>query len=367
MLRAMHWRRRVRPILALALLAVAACTPGYAPPPQGAYPPGYAPPPQGAYPPGYAPPPQGAYPPGYAPPPPGAQPPGYAPPPPGAQPPGYAPPPAFGDRINQLDMAFLRQRAQQVIAELKAALRPDRRAMVDAVPLVVDDTPGDVNAFAACTGGKALMAITDGLLEITAQMARAKATDEVFRTNKWREYLQFLVQNRHATQVVARPAASFFDPMQDADGRKVQRQHQLFDEELGFVLGHELAHHYLGHTGCAGPQSAGLTPQDIGRVLSGAVPGFNQPNELASDIEGTTNTLNAGKTRADYKWTEGGAMLVLEFFLSLRQMSPAEAILFGFELSHPHPAFRIPAVQQTAASWRATGGATPVFPFPLQL
>ena len=33
-----------------------------------------------------------------------------------------------------------------------------------------------------------------------------------------------------------------------SDGRKVQRQHVLFEEELAFVLGHELAHHILGHT-----------------------------------------------------------------------------------------------------------------------
>ncbi len=272
--------------------------------------------------------------------------------------------PVFGDPLNQLDVTFMRQRAQTVISELKAALAPQQRAMVDTIPLVVDDTPGDVNAFAACTSGKALMAITDGLLEITAQMARAKATDQFFGTNKWREYLQFLVQNQRQNLPVARPAPTFYNPVQDADGRKVQRQHQLFEEELAFVLGHELAHHYLGHTGCAGPQSAGITPEDIGRALSAAVPGLNQPNELASDVQGVTNTLNAGKARPAYQYTEGGALLVLEFFLALKQMTPVEAILFGFELTHPHPAFRIPVVQQTAGQWRATSGAAPAFPFP---
>ncbi|MBW2459633.1 MAG: M48 family metalloprotease, partial [Deltaproteobacteria bacterium] len=164
-------------------------------------------------------------------------------------------------------------------------------------------------------------------------------------------------------QPIVRPQAGFFDANQDADGRKVQRQHQLFNEELAFVLGHELAHHYLNHTGCAGGGGM-ITPADIGRVLSRAVPGFNQPNEVTADTHGVQNTLTAGSRQQGYKWTEGGAMLTLDFFLALKSMTPAESILFGFELSHPHPAFRKPIVVQAANNWRAGGTATP-FPFPI--
>ena len=35
------------------------------------------------------------------------------------------------------------------------------------------------------------------------------------------------------------------------DARKLARQRFLFDEQIGFILGHELGHHYRGHTGCA--------------------------------------------------------------------------------------------------------------------
>jgi hypothetical protein len=228
--------------------------------------------------------------------------------------------------------------------------------MVNGIPLVIDDTVGEVNAFAACMKGKALMAITDGLMEIQAQMARSRATDEIFGTRKFDEYIQFV-----------KPAPNFFDPQQDADGRKVRRQHQLYDEELAFVLGHELGHHYLQHTGCAGQQSPFLTPADLGRVLSSAVPGFNQPNEIAADQNGTTNLLNAGRRRQDYQWTENGALLTLNFFLALKDLSPAESIIFAFELSHPHPSFRIPIVKQTADNWRRSGGTAPASPFPFPL
>jgi hypothetical protein len=251
------------------------------------------------------------------------------------------------------------------MAELEAALPAGHQSMVAGVPLVVDDRVGEVNAFAACVNGKAAMAITDGLLEIQAQMARTKATDETFGGNRFQQYVQLVAQGQHPDQPIVRPPPGFFDPAQDCDGRKVQRQHDLFDEELAFVLGHELAHHYLQHTGCAGPQPSVITPADIGRLLSSAVPGFNQPNEIAADTQGVNNALNAGKRRQGCHWTEGGALLTLNFFLALKQMTPAEAILFGFELTHPHPAFRIPIVQTTAAQWRASGGTTPVFPFPI--
>ena len=273
-------------------------------------------------------------------------------------------PPVANDPINTLNVGFMRQRAQEVIRDLIAALPANQQQMVASIPLVVDDEVGEVNAFAACINGKALMAVSDGLLEIQAQMARAKATDEVFGTRKFDEYIRFVAQNQRPKQPIVRPPAGFFNPGQDVDGRKVARQHQLFEEELAFVLGHELAHHYLQHTGCAGTQPDHVTPHDLGRLLSSAVPVFNQPNEITADTSGTNNLLSAGSRRAGYKWTEGGAMLTLNFFLALKQITPAEAIIFGFQMTHPHPAFRIPIVQNTAAQWRRSGGNPAPFPFP---
>jgi hypothetical protein len=208
------------------------------------------------------------------------------------------------------------------------------------------------------------MAISDGMLEIQAQMARARATDEIFGTKKFSQYTALIAKHQRPKQPIVRPASGFFSPLQDFDPRKIKRQHELFDEELAFVLGHELGHHYLGHTGCVG-RTAGVTPQDVGRLLSRAVPVFNQPLELASDAAGTRNTLSAGARRQGYKWTEGGAMLTLDFFLALRKQTPAEAILFGFQNTHPHPAIRVPVVRQTAAIWRASGGNPVPFPFPI--
>ena len=336
--------------------------PGYGAPPgqyQG-YPPGQAPPP-GGYPPGQAPP--GQYPPGQYPP--------NQPPPAGAPPgqPGGAPatplPSVPYDPINADDVNFLRDRAQAILQELVAALPANHKQKVQGIPLVMDDTPNEVNAFAACTkGGKSLMAITDGLLDIEGHLAQAKATDEIFGTNKTDEYIQFIAKNQKPKAPIVHTGAGFIPPAHQGDPRKVKRQHELLDEQVAFVLGHELAHHYLGHLPCTA--GGGVTAAEVGHVLAGAIPIFNQPNELGSDWNGAQNLLSAGAKRApQYKWTEGGGLLTMRFFAGLDQMSPVD-IVFGFERSHPPPQVRVPVIQQAASQWKSGGGQqSSPFPFPI--
>jgi Zn-dependent protease with chaperone function len=257
------------------------------------------------------------------------------------------------DPINVHDIAFLRRRAEQLLAELVAALPQPQQARVSGIPLVVDATPGEVNAFASCSGARSAMAISDGLLQISSQLARFRAADELSGTNKVGEYISIIARGARPKRPLPEVPPGFIDPRIDLDPRKVARQYQLLDEQIAFVIGHELGHHYLGHLPCTA--GGGLTLADINVVLSSAVPGFNQPNELAADVVGTNNALTMGARRSDYRLTEGGALLSLQFFAALDQLTPAD-ILFGFERSHPPPQLRTPVIQQTAAAWRATGG-----------
>jgi hypothetical protein len=268
-----------------------------------------------------------------------------------------------GDPISNLDLNFLRQKAQAILNELVAALPPAQQQRVYGIPLVVDDTPGEVNAFAACgSNGQSAMAITDGLLLIGAGLAEAEAHDELFQTRKVDEYIQLMAANLQPNQPIPATPPGFFPGSNDS--RVVARQHQVFEEILGFVLGHELGHHHLGHLPCtAGPDPLGAG--EVGRVLASNVPLFNQPNEIAADLAGTQNVLVAGRNRAAqgyYGWTENGGLLTMRFFAGFGQLSPA-SILTAFERSHPPPQLRIPIIQQAAANFRATGGVTP-FPIP---
>ena len=284
-----------------------------------------------------------------------APPPATYPAAPPARPPAIAPavvlPSVAGDPINDVNLPWLRQQAQSILAELVQALPDVARPRVQGIPLVVDDTVGEVNAFAACSDGRSLMAITDGLLEIMAWLSQAAAHDEIFGGNKADEYIQFIATRLEAGKPIPRPAG-FFSAAAQADGRKVARQHVLFEEETAFVLGHELAHHHLGHlpcTGKAGPLGSG----DLARTLAHNVPLFNQPNEAAADLAGTTNVLDAGKRRASH-WSEGGGLLTMRFFLGLD--GGGFNLLLAFQHSHPSPRLRIPLIQESANYWRRTGG-----------
>lgn len=260
-------------------------------------------------------------------------------------------PSVTGDPINDVNLGWLRQRAQSVLTELVAALPDTARPRVQGIPLVVDDTVGEVNAFAACSNGRSLMAITDGLLEIMAWLAQASAHDEVFGGNKTDQYVQFIASRLQSGKPIPRPAG-FFSAAAQQDGRKVARQHVLFEEETAFVLGHELAHHHLGHLPCTGKPGP-LGSADLARTLAQNVPLFNQPYEGAADLAGTTNVLDAGKRRASH-WSEGGALLTMRFFLGLD--GGGFNLLLAFQHSHPSPLLRIPLIQQSANYWRRNGG-----------
>jgi len=332
--------------------------------PPGAVPPqGYAPPQQG----GYAPPQQG----GYAPPQPPAQQ-GYAPPPQQApQPPaqqGYAPPapfpavPAAIDPINTVDLPYLRATAKAVLDELVAALPPQHQPKVQGIPFVTDaNNGGEINAYAGCDEKHLpFMAVTDGLLQMESYIAQLQATDELYGTHELDAYLTYYAREQKPRQPVVAPPEGSIDLRRHLDPRKVARQHQLLEEQLAFVLGHELGHHYLGHTGCANGQSGdrGMTLGDLGRIFNHVVEVTNQPNEVDADRVGIDDLLSAGARRPGYHWTERGALLTLDFFARLEKLTPV-----SFIASHPNPAFRLPFIQAEVARFRSSGTWwTPLLP-----
>ena len=296
-----------------------------------------------------------------------AQPPAPQQPPPAASPLPPAPIGSF-DASGATTGPFMRQEATNVIAELVAALPDATRAKVQGIPLQVIEDPKEVNAFAGCSkNGGAYMGITSPLLLIAARTSEAKAYDELYGTQKLAELASGLATEVRAGKTVSGPPAGFLPLPQAVDPRKLARQRLLLDEQIAFVLGHELAHHYRGHTGCAnGTPATGISAQDVGRILSSTVPLFNQPNEIESDVQGTFNLLDAGARRSGGRWTEEGAFMTLDFFGRLQSLG-VDTVLLGFLMTHPPPQLRLPIVNNSAQQWRAAGGRAPAFPFQLPM
>jgi hypothetical protein len=259
------------------------------------------------------------------------------------------------DPINRADVAYLRGRLQSDMGELIAALDSGSRTRVEKIPLVFDGDQSEVNAFASCvSGGKATLAVTDGLLILVAHLAEAQAVDEVFSTRKFDEYVTLVAANQREKQPVVAPPANFYSNAQRFQAQKLLRQQQLVDEAYCFVVGHELAHHYLNHLPCT--SNLPLDASEIGIVLTSAVPAFNQPAEAAADMAGVRNVITAGQRRSGYHFTEGGGLMTIRFFQRLDNAPPAE--VFDFSRTHPPPSVRDPIIRTTAQAVRAGGGVT---------
>ncbi|MGE3767588.1 MAG: M48 family metalloprotease [Kofleriaceae bacterium] len=249
------------------------------------------------------------------------------------------------DPINRLSVAQLEAHAQTILGELVAALPADKRARLADYELQFDNALGDVNAYATCgNGGAPIIAVSDGLLLIAAHLAMSTATDEIFETEKRSQYLDWVSEHG-----VAPPPPGFYAPAFHIDRAKLLRQREIFDEQVAFILGHELAHHYLGHLGCDSLQLDVLPDMPV----------FEQAEELSADVAAVKNLLAAGRRRAGYEWTEAGALLVLSAFHARMEIT-VKTIVFAFERTHPLPALRMPLITTTADLWKVTGEYVPL-------
>jgi hypothetical protein len=314
------------------------------PPQQGPYGPSPYGPPQQGYPPQQGPyaPPSGPYPPQGAPPP-------RAPP----QPQRPLLPPLVG-------VPAMQQEVRSILAELIAALPANTKSRVQGIPMSFDPT-SEVNAFAGCEGGRPFMAATAGMLEAVDAVAQTRATDELFGTRTYDAYCDaVLPQLVRSDKARAGLPGGIIPPNYGSDLRRWSRAREIFQEMIAFTMGHELAHHYLGHTGCANGQPMGNAPdvERLGRLLT-VVPLFNQGAEAASDSSGAINALNAGRARRpQYEWHENGGVFLLDFFARIERAAGGGGPLsllspVGFLRTHPNPLARIPILQTVARSWRA--------------
>jgi hypothetical protein len=248
-----------------------------------------------------------------------------------------------------LTLDWMKKEAARIFDKMKAGLSATNRAKVDSVPLKFNPVRDDVNAFAGCDDGGTYVVVTEGMYDIIDLIAQAKATDETFSTSYYADYIKMLAsQQAGAAKVLPLPPGAL-DVTKSLNPNKLKRQYQLFEEITSFVLGHELGHHYEGHlsTSCSGTKAG-----DFNAFLSKYVPMANQPFEIDADRVGTNNVLDAGQNESDYKWSEKGSLLLVDFFLQLRDTAGPGAVVFGFMSTHPAPEVRNKTITATAGVWR---------------
>jgi hypothetical protein len=253
----------------------------------------------------------------------------------------------------------MQQEIVNVLGELINALPAQQQQLVRGIPMTFDPTE-EVNAYAGCDdNGQPFLAATAGILEAVDAIAQTKSTDELFGTRTYDAYCNaVLPQLVRGSGARAALPAGIIPPNYGGDARRWSRAHEMFDDIVAFTFGHELGHHYLGHTGCAKgqPLGPGPDPTKLGRLLS-VIPAFNQFNEAAADSAGVTNSLDAGRRRRpQFEWSEAGAVTLLDYFARIDSAAGAGGPLsllspVQFLRDHPNPLARIPLVQTVAANW----------------
>jgi hypothetical protein len=162
-------------------------------------------------------------------------------------PPGFQMPQMAGVLLPQLFGAQAWQaEVRAVLNELVANLPPDKRELVQGIPLIFDPNPNVINAFAGCDEkGQPFIAGTEGLLEAIDAVAQTTANDDLYATHTYDQYsstvMPRLVQastSSPALPVGIIPFNTVLDP------RRISHSRELFDNIVAFTFGHELAHHY---------------------------------------------------------------------------------------------------------------------------
>ena len=262
--------------------------------------------------------------------------------------------PSPAQMLAPLTTSMMHTEVRSVLDELIAHLQTTQASRVRGIPLKFDPEPNDINAYAGCDAqGKPYLAGTVGLLQAIFAIAETHSCDEIDGARSYDTYMATVTPLLTAAkpgspqlQTNVLPAQCVVDP------RVLSHARELFDEIAAFTFGHELAHHYLGHTGCAindSPFTQGLAT--IEHLTQSVVPAMNQPNELAADTFGLSNVMDTGRARKPhYEWTEKGGMLLLEFFAKLEGQS--STLSLSFTKTHPSSAMREGWVRTAAATWR---------------
>ena len=254
--------------------------------------------------------------------------------------------------LQPLTTAAMHSEVRSLLDELIAHLASPQAARVKGIPLKLDPSKTDINAFAGCDAqGKPFLAGTEGLLYAIFAVAETKACDEIDGAQSYEAYMTSVVpvltaQTPGSPELPPNvlPAQCVIDP------RVLSRARENFDEMAAFTFAHELAHHYLGHTGCAindSPFTQGLAT--VEHLSQSLVPAMNQPNEIAADSAGLYNVMDTGRARMPrYQWTERGALMELDFFARLE----GNGVTMSFSRAHPPSTTREGWVRTTATTWR---------------
>jgi hypothetical protein len=278
-----------------------------------------------------------------------------------------APPSGSFDQNGHLARPYLEAEAMRIQQALVAALAAHENEQTRDIPFEIIQEDREPNAAAGCvrSTNRPAMMITSAMLELAAGISETKAYDELAGTTTYETYVTSVIEQVRNERPVTGPDLSLHSAPNNTDAHKLARQAHLYAQQIAFIVGHELAHHYRGHTNCvSGRSDAEIQRDELGRMLASTVPTFSQPREIEADMWGVTNVLEAGRNRPGGTWTQEGGLINLDFFRRLADQGGPN-LAMAFLSTHPPAMVRMPIVRSTAQRW-TPGWRPPAMPVPGQ-
>jgi hypothetical protein len=234
-----------------------------------------------------------------------------------------------------------------VVQKLAAA---DRQKIVGAY-VAFNADPKDALALAACDDdGDYVVLVSDGLLVLVDAVARAEATDEMFKTQKLGAYAAHLAKEQRPGERLLAPPAGFYEPAH-ATREAQDLQSKKLRDLLAQLVAHEIAEMIAGNVVCPAPTATHergddtWTAQEHAAALAAAPKIYDARRVTTADAVGTGYALEAGATE------EPIAAFFTPFLAAIEASARAKEA-FGYVRFHPGAIVRAQVVRTAASSWR---------------
>jgi hypothetical protein len=208
----------------------------------------------------------------------------------------------------ELETQVLRQKAQAELKRVFAGLSDGDRRRLAGTYLAVDPDPSDPYAVAACDDdGDYVVVVSDAMLRLVANVARAQSYDEANGSRRIEEYATYVARNQIPGRRLTPPPPGFYTA--DSPGSTGEER---LRESLAFVVTRELVSERAGDLVCPHPTATKEHGDDEWtekerRVALEAASRLYPGSAAARDAEATARVLDAGRS-------ERGALGLMRYF-----------------------------------------------------
>jgi len=259
--------------------------------------------------------------------------------------------PAIADEVApELEPSDLRELARGELKKLVAGLAPGDQKRLVGIYAAFHSDASDPFALAACDDdGDYVVVISDAMLRLVANVARAQSYDDANQSRKIEDYAAYVARTQVPGRRLVPPPPGFYTAELAA-----KTYDDRLREGLAFVVARELTHLRAGQLTCPKPtatKEAGddeWTTAEQRRALENVATLY--PGRTTHDGEAIVRVLDAGRT-------ERGALGLLRFFDQYEAEQRVFVPRFSptYRTYYPSSAMRASAIKVAADSHREGG------------